>query len=108
MPASTQIYHPMPLYGNFDFNATPLAPPGTKLVIHEKPQQQKSWSPHGVDAWYIGPAIEHYRFVKAYVPEFFSERIADTVNFLPHDIPMPSTSGHWFTLLKQLVTFCPS
>lgn len=27
------------LFGNFNFNATPLAPPGTKVVIHKKPSQ---------------------------------------------------------------------
>ena len=35
------------LNGNFDFNKTPLAPPGTKVVIHLKPDQRASWSYHG-------------------------------------------------------------
>ena len=30
------------LFGQFDFNRTPLAPPGTELVIHEKPDKRKS------------------------------------------------------------------
>jgi hypothetical protein len=34
------------LEGNFDFNATPLAPPGIKVIIHEKPAQRGSWDPH--------------------------------------------------------------
>jgi hypothetical protein len=29
--------------GNFDYNATPLAPLGCKVVVHEKPSQQNSW-----------------------------------------------------------------
>jgi hypothetical protein len=33
--------------GKFDFNATPLAPPGSKVVIHEKPGQRNSWDPTG-------------------------------------------------------------
>ena len=37
------------LNGNFDFNKTPLAPPGTQVVVHEKPEQRASWDPHGVD-----------------------------------------------------------
>ena len=28
------------LFGNFDFNKTPLAPPGTKVVIHSKPENR--------------------------------------------------------------------
>merc|ERR1711884_545352 len=44
------------LFGPFDFNKTPLAPPGTKLVIHKKPANRKSWDFHGEDGYYIGPA----------------------------------------------------
>jgi hypothetical protein len=28
------------LHGSFDFNRTPLAPPGTKVVIHVKPDKR--------------------------------------------------------------------
>jgi hypothetical protein len=37
------------LNGNFDLNMTPLAPPGTGVIAHEKPDQRASWDPHGVD-----------------------------------------------------------
>ena len=30
------------LFGNFDFNKTPLAPPGSKVIIHIKPLQRLS------------------------------------------------------------------
>jgi hypothetical protein len=39
------------LDGNFDFNRTPLAPPGTRVIAHEKPDQWASWDPHGVDGY---------------------------------------------------------
>ena len=45
------------LEGAFDFNKTPLAPVGTKVIIHEKPNYRPPWSPHGVDGWYLGPAM---------------------------------------------------
>ena len=80
------------LNGMFDFNKTPLAPPGTKLIIHEKPSQRKSWAPHGVFAWYVGPALEHYRCIRAYVLSTFKERITDTAQFFPHSIKMTSTT----------------
>ena len=80
------------LNGMFDFNKTPLAPPGTKLIIHEKPSQRKTWAPHGVFAWYVGPALEHYRCIRAFVPATFKERITDTAQFFPHSIKLPSTS----------------
>lgn len=30
------------LFGNFDINKTPLAPPGTKVALHHKPDQRTS------------------------------------------------------------------
>ena len=78
--------------GFFNFAATPLAPPGTKTLVHEKPEQRASWDPHAVEGWYVGPALEHYRCVKVYLPQTFSERVCDTVKFFPHKIPFPTTS----------------
>ena len=80
------------LHGFFDLNKTPLAPPGTKVIVHEKPAQRTSWGPHGVLGWYIGPASEHYRCVRIYVPSTFRERISDTVEFFPHSTPFPSAT----------------
>jgi hypothetical protein len=37
------------LNGHVDFNRTPLAPTGTRVVAHDKPDQRASWDPHGVD-----------------------------------------------------------
>jgi hypothetical protein len=31
----------------FDYNATPLAPTGTRFIIHEKPDKRGSWAPRG-------------------------------------------------------------
>ena len=39
------------LKGLFYFNAMPLAPPGTKLFVHQKPTIRKSWAPQGKDGW---------------------------------------------------------
>jgi hypothetical protein len=49
------------LFGTFDHNRHPLRPPGTKVIVHEKPHQRGSWDPHGKLGWYVGPALEHYR-----------------------------------------------
>jgi hypothetical protein len=48
------------LNGLFDYNATPLAPPGTRVIIHEKPDKRGSWAPHGQNGWYVGLTMEHY------------------------------------------------
>ena len=98
------------LHGNFNFHATPLAPPATKVVIHNKPKERNSWSFHGRDGWYVGFAPEHYRCVTCFVSETRSEVISDTVQFFPHKINMPACTTDAFlkkaaldivTLLKQ-------
>ena len=33
------------LHGLFDFNATPFAPPGTKVIVHQNTTIRKSWAP---------------------------------------------------------------
>ena len=42
------------LHGQFDLNATPIAPPGIKIVTHNKPDKRASWAPHGAEGWYVG------------------------------------------------------
>ena len=46
--------------GQFDFNKTPLAPPGINLIGHEKLQQRNNWGIYGLPGWYNGPDMEHY------------------------------------------------
>ena len=73
------------LFGEFDFRATPLAPPGTKLIAHIKPNQRGSWDLHGVQGYYTGPALNHYRCITCYFPKTRQERICDTVKFIEHN-----------------------
>jgi hypothetical protein len=81
------------LNGAFDFNRTPLAPLGTQVILHETPQQRKTWAAHGVDGWYIGYAPEHYRCYTVYVTKTNATRIGTTVEFLPTQVAMPKTSS---------------
>ena len=80
------------LFGNFNYNRTPIAPPGTKVVYHNKPSNRPSWGFHGEQGWYIGPALDHYRNILVYFPKTRAEKTTDTVTFLPHSIPIPSIS----------------
>lgn len=66
-------------FGIFNFNHTPLAPPGMKVIAHDKPTQRKSWAPHSTEGSYIGPARKHYRCYWIYIPAINSECICDTV-----------------------------
>ena len=81
------------LNGSFDFNRTPLAPPGTKVLVYDTPDHRRTWAAHGIDGWYIGRAPEHYRCYRVYIPKTRAERTAKTVDFFPHDCPIPHTSS---------------
>jgi hypothetical protein len=87
------------LFGNFDYNKTPLAPPGTKVVVHLKPDQRASWAYHGEEGWYTGPSMEHYRCVKCYLPSTARERDVDTLQFFPKKFTFPAISTEDY--LKQ-------
>ena len=80
------------LEGAFDFNKTPLAPVGTKVIIHENPTSRPPWLPHGVDGWYLGPAMEHYCCYRVWARDTRSERIPDTLAWFPALVEMPKTS----------------
>lgn len=55
------------LHGAFDFSKTPLAPIGIRVIVHEKLMVHKSWATHGVDGWYLGPAMKHYMYHSVYI-----------------------------------------
>ena len=80
------------LFGQFDYNSTPLAPPGTKLIVHLKPHKRASWDPHGIPGFYTGPAMRHYRCYTVYIPKTRTTRITDTVTFLPSVLPISQFS----------------
>ena len=69
------------LEGTFDFNKTPIAPPGTKVIIHEKTLQRCSWDLHGIEGWYVKPAMEHYSCYFVFTDATQAERTSDTVDF---------------------------
>ena len=77
------------IFGEFNFAATPLAPPGTKIVAHIKSSQRRTWELNGESGWYVGPAMKHYRCVTCYFPRTKAERACDTVTFFPTTVPFP-------------------
>ena len=86
-----QISSEAQLNREFDFNKTILAPPGTKVLIHERPAQQKTWSLHGTEDFYVGRAPNHYWCYKVYATKYRSERISQQVPSPPvTEICLPS------------------
>jgi hypothetical protein len=42
------------IFGQYDFNRAPMAPPGTRIIAHETPNRRRTWDPHvqyGVVYW---------------------------------------------------------
>jgi hypothetical protein len=48
------------LNGPYNWDYYPLAPPGCKAVIYKALAICGSWALRGTDAWYLGPAADHY------------------------------------------------
>ena len=80
------------LFGNFDFNRTPLAPMGTQVVAHTSADSRTPFGEHGKVGWYIGPSMEHYRCWKCYFPDTLHERDVLKVDFFPEKIAFPTFS----------------
>ena len=81
------------LNGIFDYNKTPLAPPGAKVIVHNPANKRRTWDFHGDEGWYLGMAPDHYRCHKVYITKTRSERIAQGVKFLPHNYKIPRNTA---------------
>jgi hypothetical protein len=88
------------LNGHFDFNRTPLAPPGTRIIAHEKPDQRASWSPHGLDGYYLGPELDHYRCYQVHITT--QKRDSDC----GHGGVLPSNTGNASHIVKRPCKHC--
>ena len=71
------------LYGPYDFNKYPMEPPGTCVIVHEKPGNITSWGHRVTPCWYIGPSLDHYRHMQYYMPATDIVRITDTLQYIP-------------------------
>jgi hypothetical protein len=63
-----------------------------KVVVHDKPDARATWATHGTDGFYVGPARQHYRCWRCYMPETRAIRITDTIAWLPLGHTMPGHS----------------
>jgi hypothetical protein len=82
------------VYGSFDFTKTPLAPLGTKALIHDNPASRASWAPHATNGFYVGPASNHYQCLRFYTPSTRRFRFSNTWHLYPTHCQIPVTSQH--------------
>jgi hypothetical protein len=93
----TSRFHPQlsvaaHFHGLVDYNKTAFAPPGCKIIAHEKPGKIRTWATHGQHGYSLGPEMHHYRCQNVYISATASERIVDTLEFFPHNYQMPRFS----------------
>lgn len=90
----------------FDFNRTPLAPPGTRAVVYDHPSSRASWAPRGSDAWYVGPAKDHYRNYRFFVVDTNAYRTSASCKFFPQHCQhyTPTPIEHATEVADELIT----
>jgi len=52
------------LNGPYNFDATPMGPPGYRIISHAKGTTRRLYDFRGSIGFYVGPSLEHYRCYK--------------------------------------------
>ena len=78
-----------------------MAPLGTRVIVHDKSGNRTSWGHHGTLGWYIGPSLDHYRFMKCYMPATDIVRITDTLQYIPKAFSFAKTTTEDY--LQQVI-----
>jgi hypothetical protein len=79
--------------GRFDFNKTPLAPVGCRVLIHAKPAMRRSWDYRAKQDFYVCLALDHYRCYELLKSETKQKVFSDTVKFRHAYIQIPAVSA---------------
>lgn len=93
------------LKGPFNFNRTPLALVGSRVLLMNSPTKRGARDPLALEAWYVGPALQQYRNWIFWVPETKGFRIGGTAHFLPTHCKVPQLMAQDEILLatKELI-----
>ena len=78
--------------GAFDWNATPLAPLGTKGMVYIHPDNRNTFAPHCDIGYVVARCPHHYRLLEFYIPETRGYRRSDTYRLMPQHCRMPTIS----------------
>ena len=91
-------------FGNYDFNTTPIEPPGTRVVIHSKPHQRLTWELNGEASWYVGPPMKNYRCVQCSFTRTKQVRDCDAFNLISHEYPFPELKLEDFLIKRKMIS----
>ena len=78
--------------GTFNFDATPMGPPGCKVIAHAKGSTRKSWDFRGHPSFYVGLATDHYRCFLVIKTSTAALIVSDTVTFQHPTLSVPTIS----------------
>ena len=76
--------------GPYNFDATPMGPPGCKVIAHAKGSTRLSWDYRGHIGFYVGPALDHYRCYTIIKSSTSAVIISDTVVFQHPTLSVPT------------------
>ena len=63
-----------------------MAPLGTKVYVHIKPNCLASWGFHAKGAWYVGPAPKHYHCFMVIMDDTAAKHISNIVKLQHHAV----------------------
>jgi len=75
----------------YNFIKHPLAPFGTKVMIHESPTDRLTWGDHGTEGFYLGPDLMQHRSFRCLCTASNCERSTETVEWFPTVFQMPGS-----------------
>jgi hypothetical protein len=82
-------------HGLVDYNKTAFAPPGCKIIAHEKQGKRRMCAPHGQHGYslFLGSHHASLPMSNVYISATASECIVVTLRFFPHNYQMPQLSS---------------
>ena len=69
-----------------------MAPPGTCMIVHNKPGKSTPWGHYVTLGWYIGPSLDHYRCMQCYMTKTGIVIITYTLQYIPKSFYFPKTT----------------
>ncbi len=82
------------VYGQYDYNAHPIAPFGCLTETYVSPKDRGTWESHTVSGFHIlGTSMEHYRCYIEHITSTRANRISQTVFFCHKYITMPTITA---------------
>ena len=69
-----------------------MVTPRTRGIVHDKLGNLTSWVHHYTPFWYIGPSLDHYRYIQCNMPATGIVIITDTLQYIPKEFAFPKTT----------------